>query len=204
MTEIELKAHVCNKEQVILNLRKFSTFQQKVTRKDTYYHLKQNQITKDGKDYISARIRKEFKETEKGLEQTTYLTYKKKELRTDSCGTALEVNDEKETVLSDPNAIEVLFRDIGFKVGLYKEKIVEDYIAETPYGTATLELCNVQGLGDFLEIEILSEKDDENTIRNIQKELKILLEKSGIPETEIERKYYSELLKEKGLGNFLP
>lgn len=200
MIEIELKAHVKYRDALINNLKTFSTFQQKVTRKDTYYHLKKDHPAKDGKDHITARIRKEFKETEEGLTQTIYLTYKRKELRTNSTGTSTEVNDEKETVVSDATALEVLFADIGFKPALHKEKIVEDYLCQTPFGQATLELCNVQGLGDFLEIEILSEKDDDSTVENIQKELKNLLNKSGIPESEIEERYYSEMLKEKGLG----
>lgn len=200
MIEIELKAHVKDRESLISKLKEFSTFQQKVTRKDTYYHLPVEGRTINGKDYISARIRKEYKETESGQLLTSYLTYKKKETKVDTSEVAIEVNDEKETVLSDPLAMETLFADIGFKPGLYKEKTVEDYVTETRFGTATLELCQVAGLGDFLEIEILSETQDEETVLQIQKELKALLEKSGIPESQIEKRYYSELLKEKGLA----
>lgn len=201
MLEIELKAHVKNRDALISQLKTFSTFQQKVTRKDTYYHLSIEGKTVDGKDYISARIRKEFKESEKGQQLTTYLTYKRKETRTDAQGTAIEVNDEKETVLSNGETVETLFLDAGFKPALRKEKTVEDFVTETKFGNATLEVCNVQGLGDFLEIEILSQSSDESIIEEIQKELKSLLRKSGIDESQIERRYYSELLKEKGLTN---
>lgn len=200
MIEIELKAHVRNREALITQLKSFSEFEQKVTKKDTYYHLPLNGRSINGKDYISTRIRKEYKEDQNGTSVTNYLTYKRKELRTDSTGAAIEVNDERESILNDAAALEALFSDIGFKPALYKEKIVEDFGTETPYGKAELELCNVQGLGDFLEIEILSPTNDAETVENIQKELKVLLKKSGIPETEIEKRYYSEMLKEKGIG----
>ncbi|MCI7533482.1 MAG: hypothetical protein MSA36_00600, partial [Treponema porcinum] len=93
-------------------------------------------------------------------------------------------------------AVEALLSDIGFKPALRKEKNVLAYQAQTEYGTAALELCTVGGLGDFIEIEILSETDDEKTVSAIQDTLKSLLLKCGIPLENIEPKYYSELLAE--------
>lgn len=200
MKEIELKAHVKNRPALKEKLADFSSFCKKVTKKDTYYHLKKSNPNENEKNYISLRIREEFEETEKGTKKTTYLTYKKKELQTNSDGLPVEVNDEKETVIDDVSCLEILIKDIGFEKALYKEKIVEDYECPTPFGKALLELCSVQGLGDFLEIEILSETTEDSEIKKIQEELKKLLKKSGIPESEIEKKYYSELLKEKGLA----
>ena len=193
MTEIELKAHVFDREKLIENLNSFAEYEKTVTKDDTYFHLEKKSA---GKNYISARIRKQTEKTENGAKTTNFLTYKKKELKTDSKGISIEVNDEKETEISNAEAVEILFSDIGFAPALKKHKEVMIFSAKTAQGNANLELCNVEKLGDFIEIEILSAKDDPKTVEKIQSELKILLSKCGIPEKNIKNRYYSELLNE--------
>jgi len=61
---------------------------------------------------------------------------------------------------------------------------------------ANIEVCNVPPLGDFIEIEILSKTKDEKTVKNIQKELISILQRCKISESDIESKYYSEMLRE--------
>ena len=68
------------------------------------------------------------------------------------------------------------------------------FSAETECGKATLELCKVEKLGDFIEIEILSVTNNAETTEKIQSELKRLLSRCGIPEKDIESRYYSEML----------
>lgn len=205
MTEIELKAHVFDRKKLIENLNSFAKYEKTVTKDDTYFHLqkgeKSAQKTSDGskntkKNYISARIRRQTEKTEKGTKTTNFLTYKKKELKTDTNGISIEVNDEKESELSDAEAVEILLNDIGFMPALKKHKEVMIFSAQTEYGKATLELCNVQRLGDFIEIEILSGKNDTQTVEKIQGTLKKLLSECKIPEKDIEKRYYSEMLKE--------
>lgn len=68
-----------------------------------------------------------------------------------------------------------------------------EWITSTEYGQVHLELCNIPQLGDFLEIEIVTETcTNEDGIRD---RLKSLIEQSGIPLSNIEERYYSELLK---------
>ena len=196
MFEVELKAHVCNREELIKKLNSFADYIRTVEKSDVYYHLPVSTGSSGKKSYISTRIRTERQSDSKEEKCTYYLTYKKKEIRQNADGISSELNDEKETLLSDAGAVEALLSDIGFKPALHKKKNVLAYQAQTEYGTAALELCTVGGLGDFIEIEILSETDDEKTVSAIQDTLKSLLLKCGIPLENIEPKYYSELLAE--------
>ena len=193
MTEIELKAHVFDRKKLVEKLNSFAKYEKTVAKDDTYFHLEKKSA---GKNYISARIRRQTEKTENGAKTTNFLTYKKKEMKTDTNGIPIEVNDEKESEISNPEALETLFGDIGFVPALKKLKEVMIFSAETAHGKANLELCNVEKLGDFIEIEILSAKNDPQTVEKIQAELKNLLFKCGIPEKDIEKRYYSEMLSE--------
>ncbi len=181
MNEIELKARVVDKAKVEEKLNSFAKFERSVTRDDRYY------IGPSGKGK-KIRIRKETEN-----ETVTWLlTYKKKENRRGPDGTTSEVNEELETAMEDPTPLVQYLEDSGYTVALRKHKDVLDWV----HDGATLELCNIPPLGWFLEIEILSEKNDEETVQAAQKKLKELLLKSGLSEKDIEEKYYSELLKE--------
>lgn len=200
MYEIELKAHVQNRNEVLSKIKQFATYLQTVERRDTYFSRTLEKPL-NGKDYISIRIREEIKETPEGNETSYLMTYKQKENRIDSSGITTEINNEKESVLTNPDALKSFLIDDGFYIKLKKLKKVEDYTCKTQCGQATLELCNIPPLGDFLEIEILSETNDERSVQKAQQELKKLLQMSGVPETQIEPRYYSELLKEAGETN---
>ncbi|MDD7699512.1 MAG: hypothetical protein PUJ61_09195, partial [Spirochaetia bacterium] len=122
------------------------------------------------------------------------LTYKSKEMHTFSNGTACEVNQENETELSDSKTVEKLLLDTGFEPAYTKTKDVMQWETQTPFGKALLELCKVEKLGDFLEIEIIAENCYNE--KAINEELKSLLLKSGLQTSDIENKYYCELLAE--------
>lgn len=194
MFEIELKAHVPDRKKLIEKLNRLAKYICSVEKRDEYYHLP---TSGKEKQYVSVRLRSETHCS--GTEKNTahYLTYKKKKMRKNSDGIQFELNDEKETVLSNADAVLSLLLDSGFTLSLRKEKAVEVYKTQTECGEATLELCAVSGLGDFLEIEILSQTDEEQVVRAVQAELKKLLLQCGIPLENIEPKYYSELLAEK-------
>lgn len=194
MYEIELKAHVLDRKSVIQNLEKFAAFSGAVEKDDTYYSN-----TINGKS-IKVRIRKEtpFSTQEvPNAPQTTsqksvIFTYKRKEIL-EKNGTSIEVNDEKELFLSDADAIEAFLFDTGFKTTLKKQKTVLSW----HYDGANLELCHVARLGDFLEIEILSENNSEKTVSQSRGKLLKMLSKCGISEDKIENRYYSQMLGEK-------
>lgn len=197
MFEIELKAHVPDRNSLIRTLDEFAEYIRSVKKSDEYYHLSPCSGSSCGEKYVSVRVRTETQNSCTEKNTVYYLTYKKKELRQNCDGTSFELNDEKETVLSNADAVLSLLHDSGFVLSLRKEKEAEVYKTQTEYGEATLELCTVSGLGDFLEIEILSQTAEEQRVRAIQAELKRLLLQCGIPLKNIEPNYYSELLAQK-------
>ena len=112
------------------------------------------------------------------------------------------MNDEKEGCVSSPDVLKAFLTDTGYSIQLKKHKDVMDWEFIIPANeilpeslTATFELCAVPPLGNFLEIEILSPRNDEEIVSKIHKKLEELLEMTGIPKTRIEKRYYSEMLK---------
>lgn len=189
MKEIELKAHVLEREKTRQNIEAFAHLQCSLVKEDVYYELPR-------KEGVRLRIRRQ---TQEG--KTTYLaTYKKSEAFFTGQAGQTEVNEEVECTLSSPDAIEAFLCDTGFKVVLRKKKETLSWTKETSLVIngqrlfATLELCRVPPLGDFIEIEILSPSDDAPTVKAIQEELLALLEKCGVGRECIERQYYSDLL----------
>ena len=85
----------------------------------------------------------------------------------------------------------------GFENHFCKHKDSFGWYAECGefFSRAHLELCAVPPLGDFLEIEILSPRQDEEALREINSTLKSFVVKSGLELRDIEEKYYSELLE---------
>ena len=118
--EIELKAHVYNRKEVIKKLNSFAKYLGHTYKKDTYYHLPSQ---------ISVRIRNQKEEssdknTSKNKIQN-YFTYKKKETKLLENGTQIEVNIENESLVENPDALEQLFFDLGGKTAYTKEKDVD-------------------------------------------------------------------------------
>lgn len=192
MYEIELKAHIYNKEETIKILNTFAKYVGFFQKQDSYYKLqKQN-----SNDFISVRIRKELSKQEQNISEKTYLTYKQKELKNTSDGTKIEVNNEKECELSNSETVISILLDTGFCEYLSKSKTVEKFSYQTPSGIATIEICTIPPIGDFIEIEILNDSNNESNVDIIRKEILSILEKCNIPQSQIENKFYSQLLNE--------
>ena len=192
MYEIELKAHIYNRKETIKILNTFAKYVGFFQKHDSYYKLqKQN-----SNDFISVRIRKELSKQEQNISEKIYLTYKQKELKNTSDGTKIEVNNEKECELSNSETVISILLDTGFYEYLSKSKTVEKFTYQTPFGIATIEICTIPPIGDFIEIEILNDSNNESNVDNIRKEILSILEKCNIPQSQIEEKFYSQLLKE--------
>ena len=162
MNEIEIKAHVENREALVQRLNQIATLQASVTRDDTYYSLPVHGAKQ-------LRIRKE----KSANSEKILVTYKRKELRNEGSGFETEVNEEMECLVTDALPLETFLLDSGFTVHLKKHKEVSDwnYTAKDSKGNdipVTLELCNVPPLGDFLEIEILSSETEPQKIQKLQ------------------------------------
>ena len=131
---------------------------------------------------MSFRIRKE-KIIKNGVETSENLfTYKKKENRITEDGSSIEVNSENEFSFSDPLPLELLASDLGGKVYLKKRKITECWHFETECGQA--------------KIEIVTDREDSAWVSKIRSIEESIFLKCGIPLSDEEPRYYSELLKE--------
>lgn len=200
--EIELKAHARDRKAVLQKLNAFAVFDKSVSKDDRYFKLEKSGAP-NGR--ITARIRQEKNADQNGraFEEKIFLTYKKKEKRLASGGGALEVNQEFEAALDNAECLEALFADIGFVPHFTKHKDAVGFYADTPCGKAHLELCSVPPLGDFLEIEFVTDGEaNESQIAAMRKELESLVVKCGLALDDIEEKYYSELLAEAGIIKF--
>lgn len=204
MYEIELKAHVADRKKTSCIIDSFAEFSGTTFKTDFYYHLN----TKDGNGvhgskqiqlaeipYITCRLREEKTSLPDGTNETHNLfTYKTKERKTADDGTVYECNIENETSLSNPDAVKKILLDSGYELSYTKTKDVRAWTYSTKFGNANLELCTIELLGDFLEIEIVTESAGNE--KQIYAELQDLILKSGLSLSDIEPRYYSELLRE--------
>lgn len=212
MYEVELKAHVADRNSVISNLNSFASFCGTIQKDDVYWEQqkKHHFSHKKKAPAVKVRIRRETitdaepdglaPGIDSGTAQSQHpasredilFTYKQKEIRTGEDGTPIEVNNEKECILSSAEPVESFLADAGFAPALRKHKTVLDW----KYDGALFELCTVPPLGDFLEIEIMSPSDEPHSVNLLRNKLEQFLFKAGISSDQIEKKYYSELLAE--------
>ena len=180
MYEIELKAHVDNYKKTNQTIDTFAEFLGEISKKDTYWKLQEKSI--------QVRVREELINNHIDL----LVTYKQKELRNteDNNAVHFEVNQEKEFHIDNRESFEAILIDSGFKISLKKEK----YVKQWKFNNVLIELCTIPPLGDFLELEILSESNDDKTTKECIEMLKSILLKSNIPFEKIEHRYYSEIL----------
>lgn len=115
------------------------------------------------------------------------VTVKAKEVRDGG-----EVNREVEFRVDDPASFSEFATLIGFREDYRKIKQGHRFTQDG----ALLELCEVQGLGWFLEVEIVLQEDDARMIQAAQSRVRELILSFGVREKDIEPRFYSELLKE--------
>ena len=190
MYEIELKAHVEDVDKVREALNTFAKQNGRSFKRDKYYKLTSH-VNSEG--YEKVRVR-----TENGK---TFLTFKKKTLVQNPDGSSMEVNTESETEMNRPETIEMIFNSIGAQLVLEKTKDTEHWLYRIEKFDLHIELCNVATLGYFIEIEVLSEKNDEATVNRIREVEMQILERCGIDNSMIESKYYEILLSEREAQN---
>ena len=112
--EIELKAHVKNRAEVIEILNKTGTYLGHTEKSDDYYHfeLADGRTAPDGRNFLSSRIRKETLTLDGKTSSNCYFTYKRKEVKKNEDGTEIEVNEENEFTTADASALEVFFKGV--------------------------------------------------------------------------------------------
>ncbi len=187
MIEVELKARVRDRSAVLAAVAAFARPSGRVEKRDAYWH---------GPDWRLRRGERGFRlRTEAGSSLVTF--------KTKSSDGGVEVNREREFAVSDPAAFVELAQRLGCEPFYGKTKTGLAFKASLRGGLpaeATIEVVEVLGLGDFIEIEILLPDDAGGQVAAARAELKALLARSGLGEADLEPRFYSELLVEAGLA----
>jgi len=170
LKEIEVKVKIGNVAEVKKTLEKLGVGWSKPKKQiDSYFRLK-NQATATQKpgSYI-LRIRREDK-----------ASFTLKAL-TDRYG----VWEEYETKIDDADELEKILLKIGFVevLTLHKKR------TSGKYGKFSLEVDEIKELGNYLEVEVRGQNGEK-----LQAEIKNLFLKVGLPEKNIERRGYPEII----------
>jgi len=202
MYEIELKAHVYDRENLVRTLNSFAGFRGTLSKTDRYWSLggagqkdaAHGAAAKQNAPSVRIRCERIEADGEKSVTRTIVTVKQKNIVPTHTQGNArdsLEVNDEKEFTVSDAGAFEDFITQAGFSPVLTKRKTCMQWRHEN----ILIELCTVEHLGDFLELEILSPECTAAHVKTARIQLENLLKKCNIPLAQIEPMYYSELLQ---------
>jgi adenylate cyclase class 2 len=103
-----------------------------------------------------------------------------------------EAKEEIETRVDDPAALTAALLRLGFTEACTKRKRCSHWRLDD----AVVTVAEVEGLGLFVEVEIAVEREDE--VGAARARLPPILDRLGIPRERIERRYYTEMLAEKG------
>jgi adenylate cyclase class 2 len=184
--EIELKAWVDDPDRVRLRCVSFAGPASSFEKADAYWVFPGGAVAVPSS---GIRIRRETKTGPSGeVSQALWVTYKVKEVRG-----GMEINDEREFSVSDGAAFEELLRRLGLQKDIEKNKRGWVWNCDG----ITTELTEVEGLGWFVELEIVADDDAGGTVTSARTRLLALLRKIGIKKDRIEPRYYTEMLREK-------
>lgn len=186
MTEIEIKARVTDPIFTEAKIRTFACFLKTIKKSDIYW--------KQESTGLKIRLRTEqIIQTESiGDPNDTIVTYKKKQIQNKT-----EVNEEYEFSITERSSFEAFLHDLNFipYIEKTKETLVFSYLNSTDF-PVLIELSYIPLLGYFIEIEIMSEKKDKEYINKAREVLFSTLKTCEIPETNIETRFYTDMLKE--------
>jgi adenylate cyclase class 2 len=193
--EIEVKARLDSPDPVKQRLEMGGPCRYSYEKNDVYWFPAEQAALPSG-----IRIRRERK-TAPGLpaEERVLVTFKTKEIRD-----GVEINDEQEFTLAGAEGdsrqgAEVfagLLGRLGLTPGVSKEKRGWAWeLAGAGQPPVLAELSLVTGLGWFIELEIIAENRDEQTIKESRRRLFSLLAELGISEARIEKRPYTLLLE---------
>lgn len=186
MIEVELKARLRDRAAALAAVSSFARERAEVDKFDEYWRASGPRRPSDARGF---RLR-----TEKGVSVVNFKTKRGE--------AGIEINRESEFGVSDREAFNEFVRRLGCERAYTKTKRGQAFKAggegDCP-DSATIEILEVAGLGDFIEIEVLLERDEPAAVARAQGELLALLALSGVPESDIEPRFYSELLSAAGL-----
>jgi len=204
LIEVELKARVRDRAAVRSSVASFARSLGPVDKLDEYWAYPGGaDPVVVGSDFscepAGARPRG-FRVREEGGRATVTRKEKRRE-------GGLESNREIEFEVSDVAAFVDFALSLGCQLSYTKRKRGEAFEAASEPSAgqgspmrATIELFEVVGLGDFIEIEILVPEGDPEASASAAREVRALLARVGVPESDLESRFYSELLAEAGLA----
>jgi len=181
MIEVELKARVRDRTAVETAVRSFAVFAGDIDKRDIYWRT-----TSSGAGIPDRGFRVRY---ESGA---CVVTFKHKSME----GGA-EINIEREFGVTDPDVFAEFAQRLGCKIWYEKRKrgLRFETVSKYAYdGKALLEIVDVENLGSFIEIEELLHEDRKSLVEDALSEISGLLARTGLAETDIESRYYSELL----------
>lgn len=82
-------------------------------------------------------------------------------------------------------------REILKRLGFREDVLIKKHRLVYKLNDVTFELSNVENIGSFLDIEVISDSPDE-----AKKKIWALAEKLGLTEKDVEPRLYTELIKE--------
>jgi len=194
--EIELKARLLDYAPVKERLSDLGDYCRSYTKSDTYWLQNKHCLPVPDRQFPSSgvRVRRESSLDAEAVAEIVLITYKTKEI-----SGGIEVNDEREFTVSNGAVFEELLERLGLYPDIRKEKqgwawnIPSQADGQSP---VLAELSLVAGLGWFLELEIIADNNDKQTVEESRKRLMTLLEKLEIPAEQIESKPYTMMLRE--------
>ena len=182
-TEIELKAHVRDSQIIKSLLHEKAEYVSSFKKEDIYWQ----------EGHTRLRVRREKRTLPDGTTQSNCIaTYKNKEVRD-----GIEINEEREFEVNPGPEFEEFLKRMGFTPDTWKRKTGWAFSREG----ITAELAEVEGLGWFIELEILAASGREETFAAEKKRLLDFLAILGIEKEAIESRFYTEMLKDTTAGH---
>ncbi|MDR1277444.1 MAG: hypothetical protein LBK02_01695 [Treponema sp.] len=202
--EIELKTRIHEPETVKNRLNSLGEYDCAYEKADTYWSFAEkkagiqpelNQTNEKsaslGLSLPALRVRREITTGKDGRIATfSRVTYKFRELQD-----GIEINDEREFDVSDAACLEDLLRRLGLRPDIIKNKRGWAWYCGEGDKPLRAELSDVEGLGWYLELEILAPGGDKKTLAEGRERLFSALEQLEIPRDRIEIRPYTEMLR---------
>ena len=195
-TEIELKAWISNPDEISSRINSLAAYMGTFEKNDSYFVLAASDnkapAAAQKKPEYGIRIRNEKTVDPEGISrETCYVTWKHKEIHD-----RVEVNNENEFEVSSGQTFIELIKHLGLVELIRKRKTGRSY----KYNDITAELAEVDGLGWFIEIEILMQENEKINVEFQRNRLLLFLEKLNIPKESIESRSYTQMLLANNAG----
>ncbi len=186
MIEVELKAHLRDRAAALAAVAAFARPAGAVEKRDSYWHAPG---WRESRGSTGFRLRYEH--------DSAVVNFK---VKREEGG--VEVNREVEFAVSDRGAFDEFVLRLGCEPYYKKRKSGFAFKAGGDgqwRREATIEIVEVEGLGDFIEIEVLLEAEDPADVAEARGEIRAILARAGLGTKDIEPRFYSELLASAGL-----